>query len=128
MKVLLDTHVFLWMISAPEKLSQTAKITLESEDNKIFLSAVSGWEIAIKYQIGKLELPENPEVYVNKQVEENFIEVLPIELKHALHVHSLPGIHKDPFDRMLIAQSKLEGLQILTNDGLIEQYDAETLW
>lgn len=128
MKILLDTHVFLWMISAPEKLSRTAKQLLKTEENELFLSTVSGWEIAIKYQIGRLRLPDNPDVYIPQQVKENSLEILPIEINHAVNIYNLPDIHKDPFDRMLISQGQIENLPILTDDERIKEYPVITIW
>lgn len=128
MRILLDTHIFLWMISAPEKLSRTVKDILESKENEIFLSAVSGWEIAIKYQIGKLRLAENPDIYIPRQVVENSLEVLPIQMNHAINVSNLPDIHNDPFDRLLISQSQIENLPLITNDEKIKKYSINTIW
>ncbi len=128
MRVLLDTHVFLWMISSPEKLSEYVKELVESEENEIFLSAVSGWEITIKSQINKLKLPDKPDIYLPQQIEKNFVTVLPIRMSHVLNIYNLPDIHKDPFDRLLISQSQLENLPLITNDTKILQYPVETIW
>lgn len=94
---LLDTHVFLWMISAPDKLSIRTQEIIKSVDNEILFSVVSGWEITIKSQINKLRLPKKPEIYLPEQLQKNFIGVLPIEMKHALNIYNLPDIHKDPY-------------------------------
>lgn len=128
MKVLLDTSVFLWMISKPERLSKKARAIIESKDNELFISAASGWEITIKSQINKLKLPDKPEVYVPNQIKENLLEVLPIEMKHVLNIYNLPDIHKDPFDRLLISQSQLENLPLLTKDKMIKKYSIKTIW
>ena len=128
MIILIDTHVFLWMISAPNKLSDRAKDIIESTNNEVFLSVVSGWEITTKAKINKLKLPEKPEIYIPEQIQKNFIEILPIEMKHVLNIYNLPGIHKDPFDRLLISQSQLEDLPILTNDEKISRYPVKTIW
>ena len=128
MRVLLDTHVFLWMISAPEKLSKTVKDILESKVNEIFLSAVSGLEIAIKCKINKLQLPNNPDIYLPHQVAENSLKILPIGMNHTVNVFNLPDIHKDPFDRLLISQSQLEKLPIITNDEKIKEYPVDIIW
>lgn len=125
---LLDTHVFLWMISAPDKLSIRAQEIIKSVDNEILFSVVSGWEITIKSQIDKLRLPKKPEIYLPEQLQENFIGVLPIEMKHALNIYNLPDIHKDPFDRLLVSQSQIEHFPIITNDEKIRQYPVETIW
>jgi len=128
MIILIDTHVFLWMISAPNKLSDRAKDIIESTNNEVFLSVVSGWEITTKAKINKLKLPEKPEIYIPEQIQKNFIEILPIEMKHVLNIYNLPGIHKDHFDRLLISQSQLEDLPILTNDEKISRYPVKTIW
>ncbi len=116
------------MISAPDKLPATLKALMEAGENEIFLSSVSGWEIAIKYQINKLKLPDKPDLYIPLQLEKYFIEILPVEMDHALNVFHLPDIHKDPFDRLLISQSQLEGLPLVTDDSMIKKYDVETIW
>lgn len=128
MRVLLDTHVFLWMISAPDKLSTLARRIIEAEDNELYLSVVSGWEITIKTQIKKLILPIESDLYIENQIEENSIVVLPIKLKHALYTGKLPEFHRDPFDRMIIAQGIVEDLPILTDDSMIKKYPVEIYW
>jgi PIN domain nuclease of toxin-antitoxin system len=97
-------------------------------NNELFFSAASGWEIAIKAQLGRLQLPDNLEQFIVDQLSLNTILVLPIQLRHALHVYTLPQHHRDPFDRMLVAQSQVENLPILTTDPQIAQYDVETIW
>lgn len=96
--------------------------------NEIFFSAASGWEIAIKTQMGKLRFPSNLEQFLLNQVEMNSFTVLPMHLSHALQVCTLPMLHRDPFDRILIAQSQIEQLPILTSDALIFPYEVQTLW
>ena len=129
MRFLLDTHIFLWMISSPQKLKQKVKLILENGDNLLFLSAMSGLEISIKYQIGKLKLPEQPVDYIIKKMNEYAIEELSIKMVHAAYVNTLPEIHKDPFDRLLIAQSIIEKLPLITNDKIIKKYsDIELIW
>ncbi len=128
MKVLLDTHTFLWWnLNAPQ-LSSTAKTIIANPNNEIFLSAVSAWEIAIKYGKGRLELPIPPDRYVSERVALHRFTPLAITLTHASAVHALPPFHNDPFDRLLIAQSQIEGLRLLTVDSKIQQYDVVTLW
>lgn len=128
MRVLLDTGVFLWMISGPEMLSAKARTIIETRENELFLSTVSGWEISIKFQIGKLKLPNKPGIYVPLQVEENQMDVLAIKMNHVLNICNLPNFHKDPFDRLLISQSQLENLPILTSDEEIMKYPITTIW
>lgn len=123
MKVLIDTHIFLWFFLEPKKISESLRNFLENTDeNKIYLSYVSAWEISIKYGIGKLKIPEKPEIYVPKRLSYAGFLSLPIEIRHVLQVHNLPPIHKDPFDRLLISQAKTENLHILTADPNFAEY------
>ena len=128
MRLLLDTHTFLWWIGDDPQLSETARQLIGNADNTLYLSAASGWEIAIKVRLGKLKLPSEVQGYVSAQIALNGIQVLPIEMTHALHVSTLPDYHRDPFDRILVAQSQVEQLPILTIDPLIAQYAVSTLW
>ncbi len=128
MKYLLDTHVFLWWITDSEQLSDTARQIITAGENTLQLSAASGWEIAIKARLGRLEISGAPAKIIPVQLSANAIESLPIQMSHALHFYTLPPLHRDPFDRMLVAQSQLEALPILTADALISQYDVETIW
>lgn len=128
MKVLLDTHAFLWWIADDPQLSVRARQIMEAADTELFLSAASGWEIAIKSHLGKLRLPTDLESFVAEQLRINAIQVLPIQMSHALRVFRLPNHHRDPFDRMLVAQSQLEQLPILTGDPQIAQYAVTTIW
>lgn len=127
MRVLLDTHIFLWWIDNDKKLSPTAHNIMADGQNELFFSAASGWEIAIKTQIGKLKFPANLEQFMVEQLRRNAITSLPIQLNHTLHVHTLPLLHRDPFDRLLVAQSQLEDLPILTTDRQIGQYGVQTM-
>jgi len=127
-KALLDTHAFLWWVTDNPKLSPTAKDFIIAPNNTIYLSAVSGWEMAIKWSIGKLTLPIQPDIFVKKQMEINNFTPLPIQMAHGLYVHELPEIHKDPFDRLLIAQSKLENLLLISADTVFQQYPVSLLW
>ncbi len=125
---LLDTHAFLWWITDDKRLSQRAREIIAEGRNRLLLSAVSGWEIAVKARLGRLSLPGSPEAFVPEQMELNALEPLPILMSHALHVHALPDLHRDPFDRMLVAQAQVEGLPIVTADAQIAQYEVETVW
>ncbi len=128
MKVLLDTQTFLWWIANDSQLSERARTVIEDADHQLFLSAASGWEIAIKTRIGKLRLADDLQGFVSEQLRINAIQVLPIQMAHALHVATLPDHHRDPFDRMLVAQSQLEQLPILTIDPQIAQYSVTVIW
>ena len=128
MKALLDTYTFLWWnINSPE-LSDTARDFIADGSNEIYLSAASAWEIAIKYAKGRLELPETPEQYVAHRLTKHGFSPLPIQLSHALHVYQLPPHHQDPFDRLLIAQSQLEALPLLSIDSQIKRYNVSLVW
>jgi len=128
MRVLLDTHVFLWWIADDPQISRTAHDVIQNGSNDLFLSATSAWEMAIKAQIGRLKLPKRPEVFVPEQLARNAITHLPIQLGHALRVASLPPIHDDPFDRLLVAQSQMEEVPILTADPEIARYPIDIIW
>lgn len=128
MRVLLDTHAFLWWVIDSPRLSGTAREVIASEHNEPIFSAVSAWEIAIKVGLGKLNLPAPPEKFVAEQLCRNVLEVLPIYLKHALGVYSLPPHHRDPFDRLLVAQAMTENLTVLTADPLVAGYPVQTMW
>lgn len=128
MRILLDTYVFLWWVMDDPRLLQHTRTIISESRNRIFVSAVSGWEMAIKAKLGKLSLPRNFRAFVVGQLTRNHIDVLPIQMSHALHVYRLPEHHRDPFDRMLVAQSQLENLPIVTGDPQITQYSVKTLW
>lgn len=127
MKILLDTHAWLWAVAAPERLGPRARKLLEDGGNVRMLSAASSWEIAIKCALGKLKLPESPRLFVPKRMARDGIAGLPVEHRHALEVADLPDHHRDPFDRMLIAQARVERLPILTHDAVFKRYRVEVL-
>lgn len=128
MRVLLDTHAFLWWIAGDPRLSETARSVVRNRDNDILFSAAIGWEIAIKVGLGKLELLGDPERFIADQVARNGFKVLPIGLNHALRVHALPHHHRDPFDRMLVVQCQVEGLAIVSRDPYFAAYNVESIW
>ena len=128
MRALLDTHTFLWWITDHAQLSHRAKTFMQSGTNELLLSAASAWELAIKTQLGRLQWSESPERFIPKQMALNGITPLPIALHHALHIHTLPGLHRDPFDRMLVAQAQLEHVPLVTADPLIAQYEVKIIW
>ncbi len=127
MNVLVDTHVWLWMLTEPVRLGPETSSIISDARNGLLLSAASSWEIAIKYQLGKLALPETPERYVPDRMRLSGVVGLPIEHAHALAVAALPQHHRDPFDRLLIAQASEEGLPILTVDDQLAMYDVELI-
>jgi PIN domain nuclease of toxin-antitoxin system len=128
MIVLLDTCTFLWIVSGDEQLSPKAAETFADPDNEVFLSSASAWEIAIKHRLGRLPLPDDPRRFVPRERERHRIQALPIAEEHALGTGALEDRHKDPFDRVLVAQALARGATILTPDPLIAQYPVATLW
>lgn len=127
MRLLLDTQSWLWMVGRPDRLSAEARTLLEDPSNELLLSAACSWEIAIKHAIGKLELPGEPADVIPDWMLRSAVTALPVQHSHALHVASLPLHHADPFDRLLIAQARLEGVPILAADGTFEEYDVEVI-
>ena len=128
MRALLDTHAFLWWNLDDPQLSEEVRTFIGTGRNEIFLSAASAWEIAIKAAKGRLELPDSPDKYVSDRMRLHHFTALPVELSHALEVYKLPPIHQDPFDRLLIAQSQLEDMPILTADAEIGRYQVQVIW
>lgn len=128
MRLLLDTHTFLWFVSDDNKLSATARLMIEDGDNEVMVSLASIWEIAIKVSIGKLLLAEPVESFVNAQIERNDIQLLPIHLSHAIKVATLPFHHRDPFDRLLVAQGLVEQLPIVGADNIFNDYGIHRIW
>lgn len=122
MRLLLDTHIFLWFVMAPNNLSAAALAAIQRTDNQIYLSLVSAWEMSIKSGLGKLTLTQPIEPFVRDQAQRNQFEILPITLGHIAAVERLPLHHRDPFDRLLIAQSMTEGLPIISADHIFSQY------
>ncbi len=128
MRFLLDTHSFLWWVHKDDRLSSTVREILSEGRNKIFFSVASAWEISIKAGLGHLDIPRGPEQFIMRHTELNDFAVLPIHLRHALRVYDLPGHHRDPFDRILVAQAQAEDIPILTVDPEIARYPVETVW
>jgi PIN domain nuclease of toxin-antitoxin system len=128
MRAILDTHTFLWWNTDDPQLSGVARRFISDGENELFLSAASTWEIAIKCARGRLLLPENPGEYVANRMAYYRIQSLPIQISHTLRIYELPDIHQDPFDRLLIAQSQMEDIPILTADKTISRYDVMIIW
>ena len=127
MKILLDTHIFLWMFLNPSRISANVEFLLKDKSNEIFLSAISSWEIAIKYSVGKLKLPAAPEIYVPERIKRANLRRLEITHAHTLAIANLPQIHKDPFDRLLITQANVEKLTLLSADGVFSSYSVKLI-
>jgi len=128
MKILVDTCAFLWIVSESPRLSKTAAAVFLDRNNERYLSAASAWEIGIKHAAGRLPLPERPDVLIPRIREASGIASLDIDEESALLASRLPGLHSDPFDRMLVAQAIVHGMTILTPDREIEQYAVRVLW
>jgi PIN domain nuclease of toxin-antitoxin system len=122
--VLLDTHVFLWLQTTPERLSEDVLALLRHSETSVYLSAASSWELAIKQASGKIALPVEAARYVPARMQASGVLGLPITHAHALAAGALPMHHRDPFDRMLVAQSTLEAMSIVTADAAIAAYGA----
>lgn len=122
---LLDTHAFIWWLNNSPELSKTARKTISSPENTIFFSHVSYWEMAIKVSIGRLEFPMEA---INLELQKNSFELLTISSPHILQSTKFPMIHRDPFDRLLMAQAKVEKLTLLSVDKFIHQYDVVCVW
>jgi len=127
MNVLLDTHIFIWWTLNDTRLSVALRLELEAPANGVFLSAASVWELCIKHELGRIGLPENPEDWVRRYYRDYDIGPLSIAYEHALAIRQLPPKHKDPFDRMLIAQARVENMRLASLDRMIRQYDVPLL-
>ena len=128
MQALIDTHTFLWWTLNDPALSPVCRQILADRANTLYISVISVWEIVIKTQLGKLPLPDPPAQFITSRMAANGFVLLPLRLEHALQVYNLPLHHRDPFDRILIAQAQVENLPILTIDALIRQYAVQTIW
>ncbi|MCM1983157.1 type II toxin-antitoxin system VapC family toxin [Lyngbya confervoides] len=128
MKLLLDTHTFIWWDSQSSQIPTGTLDALSSSDNELLLSLVSVWEIQIKSHLGKLELKEPLLDIVQRQESQNGVVILPMTLAHIIELDQLPWHHKDPFDRLLIAQSRVETATLVSKDPAFAQYDCQRLW
>ena len=122
-RLLLDTHAFLWSLTEPQRLSQRTRAVIEDPRSEVFVSSISGWEIALKRALGKLQAPDNLEASIKKQG----FTPLPLTFHHAEQAGALPPHHGDPFDRMLVAQAQIEGRIGVTRDRHISRYDVRTM-
>lgn len=127
MKLLLDTQIWLWLQTQPERVVEDVRDRLAEGSTQLLLSAASSWEIAIKHALGKLALPEPPRDYVPSRMRSSGVDGLQVSHAHALHVATLPHHHGDPFDRLLVAQAQLEDLTLLTADRQLERYDIDVI-
>lgn len=127
MRLLLDTHAFLWFAGGDPRLPSQARRAMEAPDAELVLSAATVWEIAIKSGLGRLKLPEPLPEYLAQKVAEGF-RLLPVEAFHAASVESLPSHHRDPFDRLLVAQAMAERMPIVTGDTALRAYPVKVIW
>ena len=128
MKLLLDTQCWLWWFSQPERLSEEAIKQISDETNQVWFSVASVWEIGIKVSIGKLPLPEKIDDYIPTRMIQLGTQSLEITASHALRAAALPLLHRDPFDRMLIDQSQIEGMTLVSADSMFAHYDVSVIW
>lgn len=128
MKILLDTHTFIWWDSSPEKLSDAVLKACQDKENLILFSMVSIWEMQIKHQLGKLSLSMPLRELINEQQQKNALNILPIAAKHIFELEMLPDHHKDPFDRLLIAQASIEGAFLASCDPIFRLYPVNLIW
>ena len=128
MRILLDTHSFLWFSTDNERLSATVKNLIEDPGNEIFLSVVVGWEIAIKASLDKLSLAQPVDVILNRALQSSRWNLLGIEVRHLGILSTLPFHHRDPFDRLLVAQSMVDDLPLVSNDVRLDDYGVGRQW
>jgi PIN domain nuclease of toxin-antitoxin system len=128
MRLLLDTHAFIWWASEPERLSEKALAACVDTSNVLILSVASVWEMQIKLQLGKLTLSHPLSDLIENQQQANRLEVLPIGLSHVLALAALPAHHKDPFDRLIIAQAVEEGAYLVSGDSVFRLYPGRLIW
>jgi PIN domain nuclease of toxin-antitoxin system len=128
MKLLLDTHAFIWWDSAPDEMSERASTLCRDPANELILSVASLWEMQVKAQLGKLTLRKPLRFLVEEQREANGLQLLSIQPEHTFALDSLPLLHKDPFDRIIVAQAKVEGLRLLSHDSIIHEYPVVVEW
>jgi len=127
-KLLLDTHAFLWWVGSSQELSRKARTAIASARNECFVSVASGWEIAIKVSLGKLRIEGALDRFVPEQIAVNGFQALAIDLKHTARVATLPFHHRDPFDRLLVAQALEEDLGVVTADPVFAKYGINQVW
>lgn len=127
MRLLLDTHAFIWALGEPHKLPSRARAEIENSANDVFVSAAVSWEISLKYALGTLSLPTSPAIYIPSRLKHFGFKELPITVGHTLALSGLPAYHADPFDRILIAQAQIEGLTLVSVDVEIGKYPVSVL-
>ena len=128
MNLLLDTHTFLWFVSDDQRLSEATKALIEADDSQPFLSIASVWEMAIKVSLGKLKLDEPFEIFIPQQLAMNGTGILNISLEHTAAISTLPFHHRDPFDRLIAVQARLEKMPLVSADPAFDAYEVQRVW
>jgi len=128
MRLLLDTHTFLWWINNDPSLSESARIAISSKVNECYLSLASCWELAIKTSIGKLQLTKSVDRFIPEELAANDFQLLSIDFRHVAKVETLSFHHRDPFDRLLVAQALIEKMTIISADTVLSEYGIKRLW
>ena len=128
MRYLLDTHVFLWMAADPDKLSRRVRQIVAQKNSLLHMSAASGWEIAVLRHLGRLHLPDEPERFVPEAMQELHVAPIPIGFSTAIAAAGLPLIHRDPFDRIIIAEAQKQKMTVLTKDAKFSAYAIPVMW
>jgi PIN domain nuclease of toxin-antitoxin system len=128
MRLLLDTHTFLWFIDGNAALSPTARALIEDPANERYVSIASSWELAIKYSLGRIQLSQPFHLFLPQQLQQNRMAVLGIAVAHTAVIATLPYHHKDPFDRMIIAQAFVESLPVISIDTIFDAYGVDRIW
>lgn len=128
MRVLLDTHALLWWLAGDKSLSRRARLVIADEDNEIFVSAASAWEVSTNHRIGKLPGAGPLVVDFAREVRQQGFSELPITLDHGQVAGALPGVHRDPFDRILVAQAREEKMALVSNDAVFDAFGVERIW
>jgi PIN domain nuclease of toxin-antitoxin system len=128
MTILLDTHTFLWFVAGEERLPAVVRVAIETPQNRVLLSIASLWEMAIKISLGRLHLEQPFDEFIRTQLDINSIELLPITVAHLSELVALPFHHRDPFDRLLVAQARVEGIAIASSDASLDAYGVQRMW
>lgn len=128
MNILLDTHAFLWFVTDDPRLSDKARVLIEAEDSQPFLSVASLWEMAIKVSLGKLQIEQPFETFIPQQLTLNGIGILSLSLEHTAAIATLPFHHRDPFDRLIAVQAKIEQMPLVSVDAMFDAYELERVW
>ncbi|MCL4470046.1 MAG: type II toxin-antitoxin system VapC family toxin [Sulfuricella sp.] len=128
MNLLLDSHVFLWLMNEPERVPDQVLTMCENAENTLYLSVASVWELQIKHALGKLTMRQPLKVILDEQQQSNSMEILPIKLTHLWRLADLPRIHNDPFDRLLIAQAVVEDMHLISADRVFSDYPVRLVW